>query len=217
MSAPRLPDHLPETLDGTLLISGMQPNALLPSGERYGGDEVLLMEGLARRVHGYVGLIRCMRHMFGDRSKPFEELPLDIVHRPVLDPSGEGLLVNGRAPSYWIHLGHGPSDDAILPDEVVLSHGDDERGPWWAVDGMAAHLRDAPGHTLWVGLPLCNGAAVAERLVDGGAALRAHGPTGSLTDAWSAVPCLHSGVESVARDLMMLTFGRDRRLDAESP
>ena len=217
MPDPPLPERLPETLDGTLLVSGMLPNALHPGGERYGGDEVHVMEGLARRVHAYVGHVRSMRHLHGDGSMPFEERPLRVVHRPVLDPDGEGLLIDGRVPSYWVHLGHGPSDDAIEPDEVVVSHGDDERGPWWSVDELSSHLRASPGQTLWVGLPLCNGATVAEHLVDQGGTLRAHGPNASFPDAWSAVPCLHAGVQTVARDLLMLSLSRDRRFHVESP
>ena len=217
MRVRRLPDDLPETLDGTLLLSGMHPKALQQGGERYGGDEVRLMEGLAQRVYGYVALLRSMRHLHGDRSEPFEERPFRVVRRPVLDQDGEGLLVEGRAPSFWVHLGHGPGDDASEPDEVVVSLGDDERGPWWEVEAIAEHLRSSDGQTLWVGLPLCNGALVAERLVDEGACLRAHGPATSLPDAWSAIPLLHGGIESVARDVLMLSHSRDRRLDAESP
>ncbi len=217
MRDPPLPEHLPEIIDGTLLVSGMLPHALHIGGERYGGDEVHIMEGLARRVHGYIGHARSNRHLHSDRTKPFEERPLRIVHRPVLDPDGEGLLIDGRAPSYWIHLGHGPSDDATEPDEIVLSHGEDERGPWWNVDEIASHLRAAPGETLWVGLPVCNGATVAERLVDQGGTLRAHGPTASFPDAWAAVPCLHTGVQAITRDLLMLSISRDRRFHVESP
>lgn len=189
----------------TLLISGMNPMALEGGGDRFGGDEVVLMEGLVRRLNGYVDHVRSMRRLFGDRGQALQEYALRVVHRPVLEPDGEGVLIDGACPTYWIHLGHGPGEDATLYDECMLSLGDDEHGPWWDVDEVVRHLRSGSGRVLWVGLPLCRGSLVAQRLREARVVHQAVGPDVAIPDAWAGFSVLAEDVEKMAKDLLMLS------------
>ena len=84
----------------------------------------------------------------------------EIIFREKIDLNAEGLLIDGKVPGVWIHLGHGGMDDLI----PLISTTDEGSGKFITTEQVTAHLHEGEGNIWMAIMPVCNGSEIAEAL-----------------------------------------------------
>jgi hypothetical protein len=84
----------------------------------------------------------------------------EIVFRSIIDLDADGLLVDGKVPGVWIHLGHGDVEESV----PIISTTDDGAGAFITANEVLKHLKKGEGKIWMVLMPVCHGNEIAELL-----------------------------------------------------
>jgi len=151
-----------DSLGDEILITGGPSSAedcdgLLPQYEARLIEGVLgpLYQSMIRRA--FVAYLKTPKE-----NKWMERMlrPAKFVYRPLIDLDGEGLLIDGRNPVAWIHLGHGGFEDG----DPAISVQDEGDGEFIKISEIISHLNSGSGIIWLTLLPICHSREIAHAL-----------------------------------------------------